>query len=140
MEKFDFSKIENKEEAKWKRMLVTVEIEGKKKNVWVNYIVEAKESEGYCKFCNRENKKGLIENIKEIKVESDNLPEINQATEKIKKLVSMVESRMFICGDCFGQDFIEKRKGIYLEVLKEVQKELGIEIDEKQDEEIKNNE
>lgn len=79
------------------------------------------ESEGYCKYCNKENQKGLSEGVKEIKVESDNPSEIEQATQKIKDLVRIVENKMFICKDCFGEDFIKQRKELYIKVLHEAQ-------------------
>jgi hypothetical protein len=129
VEKFDFSKIENREEAKWKRMPITIEINGIKKNIWVSYIVEAVELEGFCKYCKRENQKGKIERVKGIKVETDNSLEIEQATEKINRLIEIVENKMFICNDCFGKDFIDQRKALYIRTLQEAQKELGIEVD-----------
>lgn len=119
------------EVPKWKKIPVTVEVEGRKENVWVNYLIEEKPMEGICIECGKENQTMSCESVKEVRVETNNKEAIDQATEKIKELVKKHEEKMFICKDCFNDDFLEKRKGLYIKALEEAQEELGIEVDKK---------
>lgn len=124
--------LENKieiEKPKWKRMPITIENNGKKENIWVSYIVEMRPIVGTCIECGLENQEMLCESVREVKVESDDAEIIKQATEKITELVKRTEQKMFACKDCFNDDFIAKRKELYVKVLEEVQEELGIEVD-----------
>lgn len=118
------------EKPKWKRLPVTVDVNGIKENVWVNYIVELKDIEGICVECGAENQVMPCESVKEIKVESEDVDIVQQATEKITELVRRHEQKMFVCKNCLNDDFVAKRKELYVRTLEEVQGELGIEVDE----------
>jgi len=132
MENFSFETNANKEIPKWKRIPITVEVEGVRKNVWVNYIVEMNSTEGVCIECKKENQSMPCESAKEVRVESDDADVIVQATEKIKELVKRHEQKMFACKDCLNDDFMEKRTNLYIEALEESQDELGIDVDKEE--------
>jgi len=127
---------ETKETPTWKRIPITVEIGGKKENVWVNYIVEMKPAEGTCIECGKENQTMPCESVNEVKVESEDADVINQATEKIKELVRKHEEKMFVCKDCLNEEFLKKRTELYIKALEEAQDELGIEVDKEQQRKI----
>ncbi len=130
MEKF-FS--ENKVETpQWRRIPVTVEIDGKKENIWVNYIVEMIPKIGKCVECGSENQEMLCESVKEVKVESDNKEAARKAKDMIIELVKRCEQKMFVCKNCLTDNFLKRRAQLYAEALEETQEELGIEIDEKE--------
>jgi len=111
MENFSFETNANKEIPKWKRIPITVEVEGVRKN---------------------ENQSMPCESAKEVRVESDDADVIVQATEKIKELVKRHEQKMFACKDCLNDDFMEKRTNLYIEALEESQDELGIDVDKEE--------
>jgi Fe-S cluster biogenesis protein NfuA len=122
---------DKKEEAFSKRMPITLEVGGKKQNVWVSYNIELKEYSGNCTGCGKEAK-SKIESIKNIKVESDDPEAVRQAEEKLRTIIDAVEREMFVCGDCFDDDFIKNRADLYIEKLEMMQDKLGIEVDKEQ--------
>ena len=112
--------IETKEIPAWKRIPITVEIDGNRENVWVNYIVQNENYEGVCVECGKTEPMSR-ESVKEGKVESDNQEIIQQATQKITELVKRHEAKMAYCKTCLPKDF-EKTKTIrYLKALEESQ-------------------
>lgn len=128
------------ETPKWKRIPITVEIEGKKENIWVNYIVEMKPEKGTCIECGKEEQTMPCESVKEVKVEASDERIVQEATEKVKELVRKHEEKMFVCKDCLNDDFIKRRPELYIKALEEAQDELNIEVDkEKQRESILGN-
>lgn len=127
MKEFNFEA--TAETPKWKRAPVTIEIDGKKENVWVNYIVEMKPIKGTCIECKKEEQIMPCESVKEVRVEADDEMAVQEATEKIKELVRKHEEKMFVCKDCLNDDFLKRRTELYIKALEETQEELGIEVD-----------
>jgi hypothetical protein len=113
-----------------KKMPIFLNVGGGEKEVWVTYEVEPEEAIGTCSVCKKENQKIVKEKIKgDPKVDSDDQAVIAEAQEEIKKLADRVEEKMFICKDCFNDDFISQRPQKYIQAMEEASKELGIKID-----------
>lgn len=127
--------IETRETPAWKRIPITIELGGKKENVWVNYIVQEENYDGVCVECGKTEPMSR-ESVKEVRVESDNQEIIRQATEKIIELVKRHETKMAYCKDCLPKDFDETKDVRYIKALEEAQDELGIEVDKEQQRKI----
>lgn len=126
-----------KEKPDYLRMPVSVEIDGKKEQIWVKYQIREKEFEGKCIECGK-TEAANIQAASHIEVESSNSAIGVLATEKIKELVQKVEEEMFVCKDHYTQEFKDNRPKLYVEVLKRVQGELGIVAPDDQEARIKN--
>lgn len=116
-------------EIRWKRLPVTVEVDGEMKNIWVRYrnILETKE--GLCCKCGKVAS-SPCEAVAEVHVESDNQSISERASEKIKLLIDEVEKKMFVCSDCYDDAFVQERPQFYINTLEQVQKDFGIVIDQ----------
>lgn len=121
---------ELKQEGIIKKMPIFLNVKGTEKEVWITYEIETEEIMGTCSICKKENQKSFKEKIKgNPTVDSDDPTIVAEAQEKIKKLVDLSERKMFICEDCFNDDFISKRPMKYIKAMKEAAEELGIKID-----------
>lgn len=118
-----------KEKSDMKRMPITVETGGGKKNVWVEYQTELEDYVGMCRQCKAKNQILPIEKIIYTKVESDDPGIIIQATEKLKNLIDLIEKSMTLCKKCDNEEFRKKIPELYVEKLEEFQKKIGIEAD-----------
>lgn len=123
--------LESKDVPLWKRIPITVEIDGKKENVWVNYIAQEENYEGVCVECGK-SEPMVRESVKEIKVESSNEDIIKQAKQRVIELVQKHEVKMAYCKMCLPKDFEETKTLRYVKALEEAQNELGIEVDKEQ--------
>ena len=113
-----------------KKMPLYFNVGGVEKEIWVTYEIETEKITGTCLICKKENQENFKEKVKgDPKVDSDDPAVIAEAQEKIKKLVDLSERKMFICKDCFNDDFINKRPARYIQAMKESAEELGIKID-----------
>lgn len=113
-----------------KKMPLFLNVRGTEKEIWVTYVIEPEKSMETCSVCQKKNQDNFREKIKgDPVVDSDDPTIIAEAQEKIKKLVDKVEEKMFICKDCFNDDFINKKPLKYIQAMNEASKELGIKID-----------
>jgi hypothetical protein len=121
---------ELKQEGIIKKMPIFINIEGVEKEILVTYEIEIAKTIGTCLVCKKENQEAYREKVKgDPKVDSDDPTVVAEVQEKIKKLVDRVEEKMFICMDCFDDDFINQRPMKYIQAMKEASEELGIKID-----------
>lgn len=116
-------------ECQQNRMPITIEINGRPENIWTRYQLGREVIIADCTKCGKKNQKLEIQKPENIEVETSD-PEIRKAVlEKLQYLVRTVEERMSVCGDCFDDDFLKKRAELYVTTLEQVQKEMGINVD-----------
>jgi hypothetical protein len=119
-------------ERPYNRMPITVEIDGRTDNVWTRYQLGREVIIADCTKCGKKDQELEIQKPENIEVETSD-PEIRKVVlEKLQYLVRTVEERMSVCGGCFDDDFLKKRAEIYITTLEQVQREMGIKVDPKE--------
>lgn len=120
------------QERPYNRMPITVEIDGHTESVWTRYQLGREVIIANCTKCGKKDQELEIQKPENIEVETSD-PEIRKVVlEKLQYLVRTVEERMSVCGDCFDDDFLKKRAELYVTTLEQVQKEMGIKVDPKE--------
>ncbi|MEI8104066.1 MAG: hypothetical protein WCG84_04160 [Candidatus Moraniibacteriota bacterium] len=113
-----------------KRLRFSVNNLGRIEEVGVEYKIKPERIIGTCGECLEENKVLFREKVSgEPKVQSSNEELTLIAQEKIRSLVEGVENEMLCCENCFTEEFMKKRPGMYLQAMGSVSKKLGISID-----------
>jgi hypothetical protein len=119
-------------ERPYNRMPITIEIDGRLENVWTRYQLGRETIIGDCPECGKKYQEIEIQKPENIEAETSD-PEIRGVVlEKLQYLVRTVEERMSVCRDCFDDDFLAKRAKLYIATLEQLQKEMGIKVDPKE--------
>ena len=120
---------EKESEKKQKKLAIILEDEnGKEREIFVGFNIMIGEEKGICIKCN-ESRNILREFIRG-DLETEENDELScKAKEIVKDLHDRVEKKMLVCGSCFDDDFLKKRKELYIKCLEESVSDMGIKMD-----------